>query len=257
MSTFFISVQTEFMKIRRSAAFWLVIAGGAFLPVLLVLMYLTKPGQFEKELGTDPWMAHLMTGFRGGSFFLWPMFIILVTSLVTQIEYRNNTWKQVMTSPLRIADVYFSKYLVIQVMIIAGYFLFDAWIILAGLVAQVFHPAFGFTHAPLHLRAFLVMDAKSYIAVLAMSTFQYVVSLRFKNFIPAIGTGLGLIIAGLFMLTWDKVQFFPYAYSALTFVRSNINGDFSILKHEYWSLGYFVVFLMAGFIDFTTRRERG
>ena len=255
MSTFFISVQTEFMKIRRSAAFWLVIAGGAFLPALMVLMYLTKPSKFN--LGTDPWMSHLSMGFQGGSFFLWPMFIILVTSLVTQIEYRNNTWKQVMTSPLRIADVYFSKYIVIQVMIIAGYLLFDIWIILSGLIAQVFHPAFGFTHSPLPLHAFLMMDVKSYIAVLAMSTFQYIISLRFKNFIAAIGTGLGLIIAGLFMLTWDKVQFFPYAYSALTFMRDNIKGDFSVLKHEYWSLGYFVVFLMAGFIDFTTRRERG
>lgn len=257
MSTFLISLQTEFMKIRRSAAFWLVIAGGAFLPLLLTIMYLSKPSQFEKRLGHDPWMGHLLMGFQGGAFFLWPMFIILVTSLVTQIEYRNNTWKQVMASPLRIGDVYFSKFIVIQCMIVCAYVLFDGWIMLSGLITQVFEPAYNFIHSPLHLHAFFVMDLKSYISILGMSTIQYCLSLRFKNFIGAIGTGLALIIAGLFMLPWDKVEYFPYAYSALTFIRSNISSDFTMLKHEYWSLGYFLFSLTAGFIDFKTRRERG
>lgn len=257
MSTFFISLQTEFMKIRRSAAFWLVITGGAFLPLLQMIMYLSKPSVFMKRMGHDPWMGHLLMGFQGGAFFVWPMFIILVTSLVTQIEYRNNTWKQVMASPLQIGDVYFSKFIVIQCMIITGYVLFDAWIVLSGLGTQIFQPGYNFIHSPLHLHAFLMMDIKSYIAILGMSTIQYCLSLRFKNFIGAIGTGLALIIAGLFMIPWDKVVYFPYAYSALTFMRSNISSDFTVLKHEYWSLGYFAFFLTLGFFDFSFRKERG
>jgi lantibiotic transport system permease protein len=90
-----------------------------------------------------------------------------------------------------------------------------------------------------------------------MSTIQYCISLRFKNFIGAIGTGLALIITGLMMLEWSKSVYFPYAYSALTFMRNNVNGSFSVLKHEYWSLGYFAFFLGLGYIDFLYRRERG
>src|ERR1700761_8029804 len=99
MPPFLISRRTELMKIRRSAAFWLVIAGSAFLPVLMFLMYTTRPDMFVKRLGKDPWMGHILQGFEAASFFLWPMLIIIVASLITQIEYRNNTWKQVLASP--------------------------------------------------------------------------------------------------------------------------------------------------------------
>ena len=40
-------------------------------------------------------------------------------------------------------------------------------------------------------------------------------------------------------------------------MRSSFTGDFKILKHEYWSLGYFAVFLLIGYADFRFKRERG
>jgi hypothetical protein len=245
------------MKIRRSAAFWLVIAGSAFLPLLIFLMYVTRPDVFIKQLGKDPWMGHLMRGFEGASFFLWPMFIIIVASMVTQIEYRNNTWKQVLASPLTLGDVYFGKYIVIQGLILVSYMLFDTWMVVVGPAAQAFRPGFAFTNHAIPWRVIWMLDLKSYIAVLGMTTIQYCISLRFRNFIAAIGTGLALIIAGLMMIPWDKVIYFPYAYSALSFIRNSATGDFKILKHEYWSLGYFAVFLLGGYADFICRRERG
>lgn len=257
MKTFLISLQTEFMKVRHSAALWMVLAGSAFLPLMQILMYLTKTNNFLAELGKDPWMGHIRIGFQGASFFLWPMFIILVASMVTQIEYRNNTWKQVMASPLKVGDVYFSKFIVIQSMILAGYLLFDGWELFSASVTQMFQPGFNFFHSPVHWQSILFLDIKSYIAILGMSTIQYCISLRFKNFIGSIGIGLALIISGLFMMSWDKVEYFPYAYSALTFIRGRFNGDFILLKHEYWSLAYFAFFLSVGFADFLFRRERG
>lgn len=257
MKTFLISLQTEFMKIRRSAAFWLVIAGSAFLPALIFLMYVTRPDVFIKQLGKDPWMGHLLRGFEGASFFLWPMFITIVASLVTQIEFKNNTWKQVLASPLKLGDVYFGKYIVIQCMIVGAYLFFDVGMVLFPLAAEVFRPGYAFAHNAVPVRVILMLDAKSFIAVLGMTTIQYCISLRFKNFIAAIGIGLALIIAGLMMIPWDKVVYFPYAYSALSFIRNSATGDFKILKHEYWSLGYFAVFLAGGYVDFLYRRERG
>jgi hypothetical protein len=257
MKTFLISLQSEFLKIRRSSAFWLVIAGSAFMPCIFFLIYVTKPDVFIKRLGTNPWMGHILQGFEGASFFLWPMFITVVASLVTQIEYRNNTWKQVLASPLRLGDVYFAKYIVIQCMILGAYILFDMEMVLSGLAAEVFYSGYGFAHHPVPVRAILQLDAKSFIAILGMTTIQYCISLRFKNFITSIGIGLALVIAGLIMIPWDKVVYFPYAYSALSFMRNSATGDFKILKHEYWSLGYFAVFLLGGFADFVYRRERG
>ncbi|HTJ12447.1 MAG TPA: ABC transporter permease [Dinghuibacter sp.] len=258
MSTFFISLRTEFMKIRRSAALWLVVIGSAFLPAIFFLMYTTKPDVFVKRLGKDPWMGHIAQGFEASCFFLWPMLIIVVASMVTQIEYRNNTWKQVLAAPLRIGDVYFAKYLVIQCLVLCAYVLFDVELVLFALLAEVFHPDYQFAHSSLPIHSILQMDAKSYISILGMTTIQYCISLRFKNFIGSIGVGLALIIAGLIMIPWDKVVYFPYAYSALSFIRNSATAtEFKVLKHEYWSLGYFAAFLTLGYLDFFYRRERG
>jgi hypothetical protein len=53
MKTFLISLQTELMKVRHSAALWMVLAGSAFLPLMQILMYLTKTKNFMAELGKD------------------------------------------------------------------------------------------------------------------------------------------------------------------------------------------------------------
>jgi hypothetical protein len=257
MKTFLISLKAEFLKIRRSSALWLVLIAGAFLPIIQFIMYTTKPKEFMARFGHDPWFGHVNMGFQAASFFLWPMSIILVASLVTQIEYRNNTWKQVMASPLRVGDVYFTKFIVIQCMIIASYFLFDAWMLVSALSAQVFEPDFHFTSSPLHFDHILLLDVKSYVAILGMTTIQYCISLRFKNFIGAVGIGLALIIGGLMMIPWDKVVYFPYSYSALSFMRNGAKS-YGLLKHEYYSLYYFGFFLLFGYADFAWfRKERG
>ena len=203
MTTFLISLQAEFMKIRRSAAFWLTIAGSAFLPALFFIMYVSKPDEFAKRFGQHPWMGHILMGFQGASFFLWPMFIIIVASMVTQIEYRNNTWKQVLASPLTVGDVYFAKYIVIQCMILCAYHLFDAEMLLVGPAAELFRQEYNYMHASVPFRSILLLDIKSYIAIQVISTIQYCISLRYKNLNGAIGTGLALIIAGLMMIPWD------------------------------------------------------
>lgn len=101
------------------------------------------------------------------------------------------------------------------------------------------------------------MDAKSYIAILGMSTIQYCISIRLKNFIASVGIGLALVIVGLTLLNDPRVLYFPYSYAALTFMRGGLNATFAIGKHEYWSLAYFAAFLSLGFVDFLFRRERG
>ena len=45
--------------------------------------------------------------------FLLPLGVVLSTSLITQIEYKNNSWKQLHTVPLNFSTIFFTKLLVI------------------------------------------------------------------------------------------------------------------------------------------------
>ena len=47
-----------------------------------------------------------------------PLFIILVCTLLPQIEYKNNTWKQVLTSPQTKWNIFLAKFINLQLFIL-------------------------------------------------------------------------------------------------------------------------------------------
>jgi hypothetical protein len=47
-----------------------------------------------------------------------PLFVILVSTLLPQTEYRSNTWKQLLASPQPLAQLYVSKFLLVQMLVI-------------------------------------------------------------------------------------------------------------------------------------------
>jgi len=75
--SFSIAFQTEIIKIKRSAAFWLCFIGSGFIPGILTLMYLLKPNEFLPRLKIQPWESHFLRGWQSFSVFLLPMFVIL------------------------------------------------------------------------------------------------------------------------------------------------------------------------------------
>ncbi|HET9055472.1 MAG TPA: ABC transporter permease, partial [Chitinophagaceae bacterium] len=94
--------KAELIKTKRSAALWVCVLGAGFVPFIMMLSYLLQPKQNIERLylnGRNPWVFHIGNVWQAFSVFLLPMFIIILCSLITQIEYKNNTWKQVYASP--------------------------------------------------------------------------------------------------------------------------------------------------------------
>src|SRR5688572_19594620 len=139
MAYFVINTGGELLKDRKILAFWLTIIVSAFIPLVSLIIYLAKPKLFAKELKADPWMGYFREAWQPATAFLMPMFVILVTSLVVQVEYRNNTWKQVYASPRSYADIFFSKYCVVHILILACFILFNMFLVLTGYIANIFY----------------------------------------------------------------------------------------------------------------------
>src|SRR5260221_1484084 len=123
--SFPISLEAEILKTRRSAAFWLSVIGAGFTPAIFFLMYFFNPEVFTVRLKDQPWQSHFSNGWQSLSAFLLPMFIILICSLIPQIEYKNNTWKQVFASPQSLGNIFFSKFMTIHLMILFCFSLFN------------------------------------------------------------------------------------------------------------------------------------
>jgi hypothetical protein len=256
MHSFFNSFQSEWLKKRHSAASWLTVIGGFFIPVIiLIARFVDFSTVSALNASSQLWGTLYNRCWQFMAIFLLPMGVILTTSLVTQLEFRNNTWKQLHTTPQRMTVIFFAKLAVILVMMTQFFLLFNFGIFLCGVIPSLFKGV-PYPSAPFPILSFLKGNAGFFVDCLPIIGLQYLVSLQFRNFLIPIGVGIGLFVASMISLLWKYGYFVPYSYSALDITKkSPINvpgGSFYI-----WAVGYFTLFIIIGYILYLTKKEKG
>lgn len=254
MASFVINTKAEILKCRKTAAYWLTLLAGMFVPLVSGIMLVGKQDHFIKRLGDDTWRNYMTMNWQPAAAFFLPMYVILVTSLVVQVEYRNNAWKQVYASPRSYADVFFSKFLVVHMLVLGSLFFFNLSMVLTASVANLVNGGYKFFRTALPLKEMFMVTGKMYVAVLAMTAIQYWISMRLKNYVAPVGIGLALLVTALMIMSWERIAIFPYAYTALTYFAELNKGNMS---HQYYSFVWFVVVVLLGFLDTVKRKERG
>jgi hypothetical protein len=110
--SFIHSFQCEWLKTKRSLALWIIIIGGFFTPAIVtvvrIIQYKALPQIYSSS---DFWRLLWQNSWESMAIFLLPLGVILTTSLITQIEYKNNTWKQLHTLPLSLTTLFFQSFL--------------------------------------------------------------------------------------------------------------------------------------------------
>lgn len=255
MATFLINTKTELWKCRKTAAYWITLIGGALIPLFFMIAYIFNPTDFVREFGKDAWEWHTRNNWQIAAAMYFPFYVIIVTSLVVQIEYRSNTWKQVYASPRTFADIFFSKFCIIHLLILGSFLLFNLFVIGSAMISNIFRSQYNFFDNPVPWEKLLRFSARQYIAILAMTSIQYWISLRLRNYIAPLGIGLALFILGIVLLQWDKVIYYPYAYTAVTFFKTKQSNG--LANHEVYSILWFVGVLGLAFWDSVRRKERG
>jgi lantibiotic transport system permease protein len=249
-----ISIKAEIIKTKRSASFWLSILGAAVIPVIFFLAYTIKPA----EDYSNTWAIHFLQGWQVFNAFLLPMFIILICSLIPQIEYKSNAWKQVFASPQSVGNIFFSKYLTILIMVLFLFLAFNILLILAAIIPNFFNSRFTFLSRPIDWAQVARLNIKTFISLTAIISFQYWLSLRFRNFIVPIGIGLGLLVTALilYQFRWEHIYKVPYAFPVLT-MEGIRETEFKLQNHELNAIGYCIFFTTLAFLDMRFRKERG
>jgi hypothetical protein len=259
--SFIISTKAELIKTKRSASFWLSLLGSAVIPIIFFLMYTIEPKNAERYQ-IKPWEIHFTQGWQAFAAFLLPMFVILICSLIPQIEYKNNTWKQVFASPQSVGNIFFAKYLSIVIMILFLFLMFNIFMIVSGIVPNLFNDKYAFLKNSIDWGALLKLNFKTFVALLGIISIQYWLGLRFKNFIVPIGIGLALLVSSLIIVEWKHADKVPYAFPLKTFISSMSKDQAELTgpllkNHELNSIAYFVFFSVVAFLDMRFRKERG
>src|SRR5215203_2661196 len=177
--SFAISLQSEVLKTKRSASFWLSMIAAAMMPILFLLVHYFEPQGALKALEKDPWGTQFMWGWQSRNFFIFPLFVVLICTLIPQIEFKNNTWKQVFASPQSLGNIYFSKFLTIHLMIFFFFLCFIALMFTSAVLTTIINSNFAFFDKPVNWQMLGKLAFKTYISILGISAIQYCLSLRF------------------------------------------------------------------------------
>ena len=248
---FIFSLQSEWLKTRRSAASWLCLIGGFFISIIYLIVFIYKHKSIN-SYNSNIWEQHFMQLWVNMAGFLLPIGVILACSLITQLEYKNNTWKQLHTTPQSYTTIFFSKFSVIILMTVKFFVFFNIGILLSGII-----PCLLFDHQlpneGIPIMYFLKGNIKFFITCLPIMAIQYLISLKYKNFVISIGVGLGALIGTLIGLRWKYIYISPFSYCPINIMAPK-NEFINIYVA---SISYFLILMAASYVLYITKKEKG
>ncbi|WP_138475538.1 ABC transporter permease [Dyadobacter bucti] len=251
------SFQSEWIKKRRSSAAWLTISGAFLIPAILTTKRVIQ-SETLAAANSSPKIWRLLYGqnWQFMSVFLLPMGIILAASLIAQIEYRNNAWKQVHTTPQSLTTIFLAKFGVTVIMLVEFFLLFNVGICLTGIVPAMLFQDVPFPTSDFPFVPFLQGNSKFFVYCLPILSFQYLLSIHIRNFMVPIGIGFALLVASLIAVSWKYGYLIPYTYCSMQFLihDNRIDPSVNIL---FWSTGYFLFFTILNYVLYLTKRNKG
>lgn len=257
MKTYLNSLLSEWHKTKKSAAFWLVLVGGLFIPLLMILVQSFYPEKISPlKLGTKYWNTLFNNSWESMAILLLPAGIIMATSLIAQIEYKNNTWKQVFATPQSFSTLFFAK----KTMVILLLLLFFA-INLSGFFISAYLPGLwsggGLPNFP-PIKIILYRNLEFFVSSLPLLAVQFFIAMRFKNFLISIGMGIGFIVLSIFAFSWKYGYLIPFSHIGMVFTHTVGHPRYpdgtSLMLH---SILWYAGFTIAHYIVYIAQKERG
>ncbi|MDO9373097.1 MAG: ABC transporter permease [Ferruginibacter sp.] len=248
-----ISLRSELLKTKRTSLLYLCVCGAALVPVMTLFFDNESPESLA-TLKLDPWVRYLDEGSKVLSVVMLPMYIILICTLLPQLEFRNNAWKQVLTSPQSLGNIFAAKFLTIQLFILAFIVLFTLFTMASLLGVHFFRFNLDLFQRRPDWHNIATTNGTIYLTVLAVSGLQFWFGLRFKSFLAPVGIGFCLWVLAMMSAMeyhWPHASKIPYAFSLLALFPKYAAKVPLML----WSsLGYCIVFLTLAFLEFKMKK---
>jgi lantibiotic transport system permease protein len=250
-----LSLRSEIIKCKRTSLLYFCVLAAVFIPIGLVIEAM-EASSIDESSNPDPLNAHFIEGQQLLNFIALPMYIILTSTLLLQMEYRNNTWKQVLSSPQKISHIFFAKYLMLHVMIFAFFLLYFQFLVITAVVIDLINPALDIFSGDGNFSEVLFTYVKAYISILGISAIQFWLALRSRNFILPVALGFSLWFISPLLLFEFKSELatrLPFSLPIATIIPK---FEYFITELLWYSVGYCVLFLGIAYAEFSLRRVR-
>lgn len=245
------SLESELLKIKGSYILLITIFGGLLLSTIFTLRYIFIQYHINLSKNNEVWEQLFSQNSRAFLGFLIPIGAILICTLITQIEYKNNNWKQVHTTPQPLSTIFFAKFTILFLFTILVFCLLNLGIIFHGVLPCLILDGKP-PKQPLPYIFFFYETLKCFVLTLPIIAFQYMLSLYYKNFMIPFGIGLTVYVGtmpGVKLGNFGNLS--PYSF-VLNYFDQIITP-----KHYWMASGYFVVLLILNYFIYNNKSEKG
>ena len=244
------STRNELIKLKKTFAFWLSIISALIVPLLSLVIGFFKTKMLIPGEGVNPWDDFMMKQITSAIPFLVPMFIVLFTSLILQIEHKSFGMKHLFSLPIPKWSIYFGKLSVVLLSVVGTYAYFFIAILISGGLLGFVHPDLRFLDMQPDYMSNIKLLGTSFMASLGIVGIQFWMSFRFKNFIAPLGVGMTLVVVGLIISRDPDSIYFPYAYNALSIAMGDtVPLLYGFSKISIYSVSCFVIVSVLGYLD--------
>lgn len=254
--------RAELIKTKRLYINWITMIGIALVPLLFTLAYLNKWGHWARFMQngfTNPWTQLFHQNFSAVAGMLFPMYIILMISLVIHTENTANSWKMLFVMPVKRSALFLVKLMHLFTYCIGAMVMFNLLVLGSGYFTGTLQPKLMLLAYTPDLSVWLIRSLKSLVSILGIFGIHYAIGLRIKNYIIPIAAGIFLLIISVLIANGSpKAVFIPYAYPLLAHYESagmvQVPHYFGLALTEILSILYFMIAIFIGYIDFSKKQ---
>lgn len=254
-TSFFAIVLAEFIKTRKSKTILLMVFGALFIPLIRMIIqwtHVTKTAQLNSM--PDAFHFHLTNSWEPMAFLLFPLGIVLCTSLIVYPEFVNNTWKQMHTAPVSSVQLYLAKYTVVLLLLLLFLLMFQLAVLMSAFLPPLLWQSIPFPSGSPDVFVWLKCIGSFFLAGMPIVALQFLIAMRIGNIFVVIGTGMVMLITSIFAMQWEQGYFFPFGFPGLEF-RTYTTPD---ATHYYlWMISEFLIFTVAGLYLFSAKKLKG
>lgn len=195
MKTYWLALQTEIIKGRKTFALW-----QSFLFPLCTVLLISMALSGSKMEDPNPWVRFVHNFSNTIAFFL-PFFLVIIIGYYSNIEHKSNTWKHLLTQPVPKLSLFLGKLSMILILVMLSYCFIIILGYLASWLLHLISPAkFHFTLGGISFTSLAGIMLRTYLSGFMIIAVQYWLSLRFKTLIMPFIIGVGLIILPIAVL---------------------------------------------------------
>lgn len=249
-----LSFESEYLKTRKTSLIFLCVIISFFVPLILFCENFFDQNAVKKLI-LDPWFRFYVNGQRFTNILFLPLFTLLTSTLLFQLEFRNNTLKQLFASPQSRFNILLSKFILLQLLIIGFLTCYNLWLVFVAVSLQQLSSETLSLTGVLDLKELWLVNGQSYFAIFGVSGIQFWLSSRFKNFIMPIMIGFILWFIAATIMFEMKLKYGCYFPHSIPIVIAFPKWAHKTVLLQAISVGYGCFFFLLSYAELRLKKS--